>query len=145
MPAKTNKNAITVKTIINAPVEKVWECWTDPKHIIHWNNASDDWHTPRAKNDLRVGGQFLSRMEAKDGSMGFDFFGQYTKIKKYKLIESTLGDIRKVQVHFDTDGNETLVTEVFEAELENSIEMQKMGWQAILNNFKKYTEDFEKV
>ncbi len=145
MPAKTNKHAITVKTIINAPVVKVWESWTDPKHIIHWNYASDDWHTPKAKNDLRVGGHFLSRMEAKDGSMGFDFLGQYTKIKKYKLIESTLGDDRKVQVHFDTDGSGTMLTEVFEAELENSIEMQKMGWQSILDNFKKYVEAFGKV
>ncbi len=141
MTAKRAKNTITVQTRINSPVLKVWENWTDPKHIIHWNNASDDWHTSRALNDFREGGLFLSRMEARDGSQGFDFTGEYDKIKKHKLIESTLGDGRKVKVNFDSDEDGTLVTEVFEAEYENSIELQKMGWQSILDNFKKYVED----
>ena len=144
MNTKTVNIAITVRAIINAPVQKVWEYWTNPKHIIHWNNASPDWHTPRAENDLRVGGKFLSRMEAKDGSMGFDFSGKYTTVKHQKLIELTLDDERKVQVHFDPDGDKTTVTEVFEAEQENTVELQKTGWQAILNNFKNYVEASDK-
>lgn len=140
MSTKASETVITVSAIINAPVAKVWESWTDPKHIIHWNNASNDWHTPKAENDLRVGGKFLSRMEARDGSMGFDFTGEYSKIEKFKLIESTLGDGRKLQVHFEAVENGTRVTEVFEAEQENTIELQRTGWQAILDNFKKYVE-----
>ena len=145
MTTKTEKVAITVQTDIKAPLIKVWESWTEPQHIIHWNYASDEWHAPRAENDLRVGGKFLSRMEARDGSMGFDFTGEYSKIEKFKLIESTLGDGRKVQVYFKSDENGTTVTEVFEAEQDNSIELQQTGWQAILNNFKKYVEASEKV
>src|SRR5882672_1166747 len=91
-----NKIMITIEGLINAPVEKVWEFWTGPKHITQWNNASDDWHTPVAENDLRVGGKFLSRMEAKDGSFGFDFWGIYDVVKKNELIEYTIGDGRKV-------------------------------------------------
>ena len=140
MNTKTANIAITVQAIINAPVQKVWENWTNPKHIIHWNNASDDWHTPRAENDLRVGGKFLSRMEARDGSAGFDFIGKYSKVESLKLIKYTLEDDRKVQVRFDSDGDKTTVTEVFDAEQENTVELQQTGWQAILNNFKKYTE-----
>lgn len=131
---------ITVKATINAPVEKVWEYWTKPEHIMQWNNASDDWHTPRAENDLRVDGKFVSRMEAKDGSMGFDFGGVYDEVKENELISYTMDDGRKASVKFSGDGNKTKVTETFEAENMNSIEMQKNGWQAILNNFKKYTE-----
>jgi len=144
MNTKTVNIAITVRAIINAPVQKVWEYWTNPKHIIHWNNASPDWHTPRAENDLRVGGKFLSRMEARDGSMGFDFSGKYTTLKHQELIELTLDDERKVQVMFDADGNKTRVTEVFEAEQENTVELQETGWQAILNNFKNYVEASDK-
>jgi uncharacterized protein YndB with AHSA1/START domain len=140
MSTKARETVITVSAIIYAPVAKVWESWTNPKHIIHWNNASDDWHTPKAENDLRVGGKFLSRMEACDGSMGFDFTGEYSKIEKFKLIESTLGDGRKLQVHFEPDGSGTRVTEVFEAEHENTVELQRTGWQAILDNFKKHVE-----
>jgi uncharacterized protein YndB with AHSA1/START domain len=143
MNTKTQNIAITVSAIIDAPVKKVWKYWADPKHIIHWNNASPDWHTPRAENDLRVGGRFLSRMEARDGSIGFDFSGKYTKIEQQKLIELTLGDDRKVQVRFDANGNKTTVTEVFEAEHENPVELQQAGWQAILDNFKKYVEALE--
>jgi len=144
MNIKTANTAITVKAIINAPVQKVWEYWTDPRHIIHWNSASGDWHTPRAENDLSVGGKFMSRMEARDGSMGFDFSGKYTRIEQEKLIELTLDDDRKVKVRFDANGNNTTVTEVFEAEHENAIELQRSGWQAILDNFKKYAEASEK-
>lgn len=140
MNTKTANNAITVRALINAPVQKVWEYWTNPQHIIHWNNASPDWHTPRAENDLRAGGKFVSRMEARDGSMGFDFSGKYNKVKHQKIIELTLDDNRKVQVRFDPDGNKTMITEVFDAEQENTVELQKTGWQAILDNFKKYVE-----
>ncbi len=140
MNTKTANKAITVRALINAPVQKVWEYWTNPQHIIHWNNASPDWHTPRAVNDLRAGGKFVSRMEARDGSMGFDFSGKYNKVKHQKIIELTLDDDRKVQVRFDPDGNKTMITEVFDAEQENTVELQKTGWQAILDNFKKYVE-----
>jgi len=138
--ATIEKINITVGVTIQTTVEKVWKFWTDPKHIIHWNNASDDWHTTKAENDLRPGGKFLSRMEAKDGRMGFDFTGKYNKIEQYKRIESTLDDDREVQVSFVSNGNETTITEIFEAEQENTIELQQAGWQSILNNFKKYAE-----
>ena len=131
---------ITVKTTVNAAVEKVWSCWTLPEHITQWNYASNDWHTPTATNDLQVGGKFTSRMEAKDGSMGFDFWGIYDVVKTNKLIEYTLGDNRKVSIAFVSNGDETIIIETFEAEKENSIELQQAGWQAILDNFKKYTE-----
>ena len=96
----TNKTSITVEASIDAPVEKVWGFWTSPEHIIRWNNASDDWHTPIAENDLRVGGKFFSRMEPKDGKMGFDFTGEYTKIELHKTIHYIMGDGRKVQISF---------------------------------------------
>ena len=135
-----NKTAITVKTTVEAPVEKVWKYWSSPEHITQWNNASDDWHTPRAENDLRTGGKFLARMEARDGSFGFDFGGVYDEVRENKYIAYTMGDGRKVEVTFSGNKNETNVEETFEAENENSHEMQKTGWQAILDNFKKYTE-----
>ena len=134
------KTIITVSTTVNAPVEKVWDYWTKPEHITKWNNASDDWHTPRAENDLRIGGSFSSRMEAKDGSFGFDFGGVYDDVKTNEYIAYTMGDGRKVNVTFAAQGNSTNVTENFEAEGSNTIEMQQGGWQAILDNFKKYTE-----
>lgn len=135
-----NKTVITIESTINAPVEKVWEFWTMPVHITKWNSASDDWHTPKAENDLRVGGNFSSRMEARDGSMGFDFGGVYTDVKTNKHIAYTMGDGRKVEVKFEVSGDKTKVTESFEAEGTNPVEMQKGGWQAILDNFRKYTE-----
>jgi len=135
-----HKTIITVENTINAPVEKVWQYWTKSEHITQWNNASDDWHTPSAENDLRAGGSFVSRMEAKDGSFGFDFGGVYDAISTNEYIEYTIGDGRKVKVIFTADGNKTKVTEIFEAESTHSNEMQKGGWQAILDNFKKYTE-----
>ena len=135
-----SRTKITIESTVKAPVEKVWKLWNGPEHITKWANASDDWHTPFAENDLREGGKFLSRMEAKDGSMGFDFGGVYDKVKQNELIEYTIGDGRKVIVHFTGNGNETKVVETFEAEETNPIEMQRGGWQAILNNFKKYAE-----
>ncbi|MCB0726200.1 MAG: SRPBCC family protein [Ignavibacteriae bacterium] len=135
-----NKIKITVKATVNSPVEKVWEMWTNPEHIVKWNNASDDWHTTKAENDLRTGGKFLSRMEAKDGSFGFDFEGIYDKVVPNKLIEYSLGDIRKVKVEFEDENGKTNITEIFDAETTNSVELQRTGWQAILDNFKKYTE-----
>lgn len=137
----SNKTIITVEATVNAPVEKVWKFWSSPEHITKWNNASDDWHTPYAENDLRVGGKFTSRMEAKDGSFGFDFWGVYDVVVTNERIEYTLGDDRKVKIVFTNKGNATQVIESFEAENENSIEMQKGGWQAILDNFRKYTEE----
>jgi uncharacterized protein YndB with AHSA1/START domain len=138
--ATVQKTIITIQTTINAPVEKVWKLWTDPEHIVNWNHASDDWHTTRAENDLRAGGRFLSRMEARDGSSGFDFSGKYSIVEQHRQIEYILDDGRNVQVIFIPRGNVTTVTEAFEAEQSNSIEMQKTGWQAILDNFRKYAE-----
>lgn len=137
------KTTITVEATINAPVEKVWKLWTSPEHITKWNNASDDWHTPHAENDLRVGGKFLSRMEAKDGSFGFDFGGVYDEVKTNELIAYTIGDGRKVKVNFTKQDNATKVVSIFEAENENPVEMQRGGWQAILNSFKKYAESYK--
>ncbi|HLK27463.1 MAG TPA: SRPBCC family protein [Puia sp.] len=134
------KTKITVEAVVNAPVEKVWRYWTEPAHIIKWCNASDDWHAPRAENDVKAGGKFLTRMEAKDGSFGFDFGGVYDAVTKTEYIEYTMGDGRKVQIGFSSEGNSTNVVETFEAENQNPVEMQKAGWQAILNNFKKYVE-----
>ena len=131
---------ITVETTVNAPVEKVWECWTKTEHIMQWNSASPDWHTPKATNDLRDGGVFTSRMEAKDGSVGFDFEGTYTKIIDHEQIDYVMSDGRTVSITFNEQGGATHVTETFDPESENSPEMQRSGWQAILDNFKKYAE-----
>lgn len=135
---KTTK--ITVETTIKAPVEKVWETYTSPKHIVKWNSASDDWHTTKAENDLRTGGRFLSRMEARDGSAGFDFEGVYDEVKRNELIAYNMADGRKAEINFTDHNNETGMKIVFDAETENPVEMQREGWQAILDNFKKYTE-----
>ena len=134
------KTVITVQNTIAAAAEKVWDYWTNPEHITKWNFASDDWHTTRAENDVRVGGNFSCRMEAKDGSFGFDFGGTYDAVQPNKYLEYTIGDGRKVKVNFTSKGDTTEVVESFEAESENSVELQKGGWQAILDNFKKYTE-----
>lgn len=134
------KNSITIKTSVEAPVEKVWEFWTTPEHIKNWNKATDDWQTTKAENDLRPGGKFVSRMEAKDGSMGFDFGGTYDVVDTNTLIFYTLDDGRKVEIIFSSEGATTKIIETFEAENTNPIEMQQGGWQAILNNFKKYAE-----
>jgi uncharacterized protein YndB with AHSA1/START domain len=129
---------IVVETTVQAPVEKVWEYWTEPTHITKWNTASEEWHTPYAENDLKVGGKFLSRMEAKDGSFGFDFGGVYDDVRLNEVIAYSLEDGRKVTVNFIRQGDETKVIETFDAENSNPIEMQEAGWQAILDNFKKY-------
>jgi uncharacterized protein YndB with AHSA1/START domain len=131
---------ITVQATINSPIEKVWEFWTLPKHIIKWNNASDDWHTTRSENDLRTGGKFHSRMEAKDGSMGFDFEGIYEVVNPNELIEYSMSDGRKVRIEFYSFNDETTVVETFDPEALNPVDMQRTGWQMILDNFKKYTE-----
>lgn len=134
------KTTVNVAVKINAPVEKVWKLWTDPRHIIPWNHASDDWLTSKAENDLRVGSKFLVRMEAKDGSSGFDFTGKYLKIEPLKQIVYNIDDGRKVQIDFVQKGDKTTVSETFESEQTNPVEMQQKGWQAILDNFKEYVE-----
>ncbi len=134
------KTKITVQAQVNAPVEKVWSYWSEPKHIMQWNSASDDWHTPYSENDLRTGGRFKSTMAARDGSVSFDFEGVYDNVEPLKVIEYSMSDGRKVKVTFSSTGKGTTVTEIFDAEQTNSVEMQRGGWQAILDNFKKYTE-----
>jgi uncharacterized protein YndB with AHSA1/START domain len=132
---------ITVETEVASSLEKIWRYWTEPAHIIHWNFASDDWCAPRATNDLTKGGKFSFRMEAKDGSFGFDLEGVYDRVEIQKRIDYTLSDGRKVMVEFVNDGSTCKVVEEFEAETENSEELQRAGWQAILDNFKKYVEE----
>jgi len=131
---------ITVEATIDASIQEVWEKWGEPKHIVNWNYASEDWHSPRAENDLRTGGNFNVRMEAKDGSVGFDFCGNYTNVIPQSLIEYSLGEDRNVKVEFFEKENKTVVRESFIVEEINSLELQRNGWQAILNNFKNYTE-----
>jgi uncharacterized protein YndB with AHSA1/START domain len=134
------KTNITVTTVVNAPVEKVWQYWNEPKHITKWCQASDDWHAPKAENDIRKDGKFSTTMAAKDGSFSFDFGGTYTNVVSNKTIEYTMDDGRKVSINFQTEGTSTKIVETFEAESENPADMQRDGWQAILNNFRKYTE-----
>ncbi|MES2747635.1 MAG: SRPBCC family protein [Bacteroidota bacterium] len=137
----TAKTKITVSTKVNAPIEKVWQLYTLPEHIVKWNNVSDDWHTTKAENNLIVGGRFVSRMEAKDGSFGFDFGGTYDSIVLHESIDYSIDDGRKVALTFTSKENATEVVCIFEAETQNTIELQQGGWQAILNSFKKYTEN----
>ena len=131
---------LTVAVTIDAPLSVVWKRWTTPADIRVWNHASDDWHTTKAENDLREGGSFLFRMEAKDGSFGFDFSGTYDEVIPNRLIEYTLADERKVRVAFQNRENKIKVIETFEAETVNPVELQQTGWQAILDNFKKHAE-----
>jgi len=137
----TDKTNITIQTTVNAPIALIWESWTKPEHITKWCSASEDWHTPKAENDLRAGGRFSSRMEAKDGSMGFDFGGTYDAVRENEYIAYTMDDARKVSITFSTSGGQTAITETFEAENQNPVEMQRAGWQSILDNFRRYTED----
>jgi uncharacterized protein YndB with AHSA1/START domain len=130
---------ITVEAVVKAPIEDVWNAWTNPDDIRQWNAASADWHTTRATVDLREGGLFSSRMEAKDGSMGFDFAGTYTKIVKHKRIESSFGD-RTMQVEFSEGPDGVIVTETFDAESTHSLEQQRQGWKAILDSFARHVE-----
>ncbi|PKA22822.1 activator of HSP90 ATPase [Leptospira sp. mixed culture ATI2-C-A1] len=131
---------ITIQSIILADSKKVWDDYTKPEHIVHWNFASDDWQCPWAKNDLRVGGKYSARMEAKDGSFGFEFEATYDKVIDQKLISYTMEDGRKASVAFQPMDQQTKVTISFDPEKENPVEIQKGGWQAILDNFKKYVE-----
>ncbi|MES2478325.1 MAG: SRPBCC family protein [Bacteroidota bacterium] len=131
---------IIIETTVMAPSNKVWSLFTIPAHITQWSAASDDWHTTKAENDVREGGRFSSRMEAKDGSFGFDFSGTYTLVKEPHQINYTLDDNRKVEIKFTSDANSTRIVQAFEPEQTNPKEMQQMGWQAILDNFKKYVE-----
>ena len=133
-------NFIKIETSIDAPIEKVWELFIQPAHIVKWNSASDDWHTVQAKNDLYIGGKFSYRMEAKNGSMGFDFNGTYTRVKPLGYIEYVIEDGRKVKISFIAQVDSIKILEMFEAENVNPIEAQKQGWQSILNNFKRYVE-----
>lgn len=134
------KTKITVDTLVNAPIEKVWQMWTAPEHIVNWYHASDDWHAPAAENDLRTDGNFKTTMAAVDGSVSFDFEGQYTRVAPFEKISYILGDERTVDIDFLKQGDAIKITETFVAEDINSIELQRSGWQAILDNFKKYVE-----
>jgi uncharacterized protein YndB with AHSA1/START domain len=135
-----SKALLTVQNTVQAPVEKVWIYWTDPAHIVNWNNASEDWHTPKAVNDLRVGGRFVYTMAAKDESFIFDFSGTYDEVISHQRLAYTLDDDRKVTIVFASSGQDAQITQSFEAEDENPHELQVQGWQAILDNFKRYTE-----
>ncbi len=137
---KVKEKIISVDTTLKAPLDKVWSYWTEPEHITHWYFASDDWEAPYAENDLWKNGKFKTRMSSKDGNSGFDFEGVYDNIVKHERIEYTIPDGRKVQISFSENKGETKVVESFEAESENPYELQKGGWQAILNNFEKYCE-----
>jgi len=131
---------ITIQTTVNADIDSVWAAWTTPDDINQWNAASDDWHNPRSSNDLRPGGRFSYRMEARDGSFGFDFEGTYTQVVPQKLIEYVLGDDRSVTIRFEPTETGVQVVETFQAEDVNAAELQKQGWQSILNRFAAYVE-----
>ncbi len=131
---------ITVETLVKAPSSKVWDAWNTPADITRWNAAQDDWHTTRSTVDLRAGGRFTSRMEAKDGSVGFDFEGTYTRVVPQQTIEYRMSDGREVQVEFVERPGGVLVKETFDAETQNPPDLQRAGWQAILDNFGRYVE-----
>lgn len=131
---------VTVQNTINRKINQVWELWTTPEHIKNWNFASLEWHCPKAEHDLKVGGKLNYHMAAKDGSMAFDYTATFTKLEPNELMEYKLDDGRKVTISVTGNGDTTEVIETFEIEDENSIDMQRQGWQAILDNFKKYVE-----
>lgn len=135
-------NQITVEVLVEAPLDRVWSCWTEPGHITRWNFASDDWCCPRVTSDLKVGGAYNARMEAKDGSFGFDLEAIYTEVEKNSVIAFKMVDGRMARTTFEAFDHATKVITIFDAEDENSIEMQRAGWQAILNNFKRHAESF---
>jgi uncharacterized protein YndB with AHSA1/START domain len=135
-----NVTKITIESVISASTKKVWDYYTLPEHITKWNFASDDWHCPKTENDLRVGGKLMSRMEAKDGSFGFDFEAIYDEVVNHKKISYNLTDGRQVITVFENQNGQTKVTTTFDAETQNSVELQRNGWQSILDNFKKYVE-----
>lgn len=132
--------SITIETVVSAPIETVWNCWTQPEHITKWTFASDDWEAPEADNDLRIGGTFRTLMSAKDKSATFEFGGVYTNVKKHELIEYEMEDGRKVSIVFIPTNEGIKVTETFDMESENSEELQRNGWQSILDNFKMYVQ-----
>ena len=131
---------ITVETVVKAPLSEVWKAWNDPKDIVQWNSAQDDWHTTRSAVDLREGGKFLARMEARDGSAGFDFEGTFTRVVPHDLIEYRMSDGREVRVEFVERPGGVVVRETFDAETENPPEVQRAGWQAILDHFGRHVE-----
>jgi uncharacterized protein YndB with AHSA1/START domain len=131
---------ITVKVTVNAPIQKAWDYWTKPEHIMEWSFASDDWEAPAAANDLAIGGTFSTTMAAKDGSVEFEFGGTYTNIVDLKEISYSMDDGREVTILFSTEGSTVTITETFDPENENPRDMQREGWQSILNNYKKYVE-----
>ncbi|MCY7293050.1 MAG: SRPBCC domain-containing protein, partial [Ferruginibacter sp.] len=140
-PTAGNNDCVIIHATVNATANKVWDYYTKPEHITKWNNASEDWHTTKTENDLKTGGRFISRMEAKDGSMGFDFGGYYSHIKNLEDIAYSLDDSRKVNIHFEQTTDGIKITQSFEPKNENTPEMQQKEWQAILDNFKKYVEN----
>ena len=131
---------ITIEKAVKAPITRVWDAWNSPADIQQWNAPQDDWHTTRSSVDLREGGKFSARMEAKDGSVGFDFEGTYTRVVPKKAIEFRMSDGREVQVEFIEGQGEVLVKETFDAETENTPELQRQGWQAILDSFQRHVE-----
>lgn len=135
-----NTNQLTVQTTVQAPISKVWQYWNEPSHITNWCSPSPDWHAPAADNDLRVGGKFSTTMAAKDGSFSFDFAGVYDDVKEHQLMAYTINDGRKVKITFSSEGGATTIVESFDPENINSLEMQQAGWQAIIDNFRSYTE-----
>lgn len=132
---------ISVDVVVDAPIGKVWKFWTSPEHITEWNYASDDWFAPKADNNFYIGGQFTYHMEALDGTVSFDFMGHYEDIKAHEYIRYSLGNGRKVNIEFSAIDTKTRITETFDPENTYSIGMQRDGWQAVLENFKKYTEE----
>lgn len=136
----TSGEFITVECIASVPIEQAWKLWTDPEHVVHWNFASPDWHTPRATTDLTVGGKYCARMEAKDGSAGFDCEGIFDKICEHELLESHFADARKIEVKFSRTENGTKISQTFETETVHPAELQRAGWQNIMDNFRKYAE-----
>lgn len=135
------KKALRVGVLVAAPMDRVWDCYTLPEHVVGWNSASDDWHSPRAENDLRPGGRFVYRMEARDGSMGFDFSGRYLRVQPGALIVTLLDDGRMVETSFSQEEEGVSVTTLFEPEGENTLELQQLGWQSILDHFRRYVEE----
>jgi uncharacterized protein YndB with AHSA1/START domain len=138
--ATAEKTKITIQTTVNAPVEKVFKMWTNPDEIIRWSSPSEEWHTPQAEHEFKPGGRFKYHMEARDKSAGFDFTGKFDLIKPDQQIDYTIDDGRKVTTSFSGSGEQTKIVQTFEAETENTIELQRTGWQGILDNFKKYAE-----
>lgn len=135
---------VTIGVLVHAPLEQVWKCWSEPEHIMEWAHASDDWECPTASNDLRDGGRFSSVFAAKDGSTSFDFAGTYTAVTPHSYIAYTMDDGRTVETAFEETVEGVQITQTFEIENENPEEMQRSGWQAILNNFKAHTESLSK-